>query len=122
MKRVLIVCGISALVLLSGCQEKEKALLAKPKTYNIGEYDGCDVKFVDRGYHTLSFYIARCGATVTTTNNYTVSAGKSQVSKRNTVITQEIEKLQAEKAELDAKAVALEKLTPAERKSLGIKD
>ena len=111
-----------ATVLLSGCNEEEKALLAKPSISEIGEFDGCNVKFVNRGYEKLSFYIAKCDTTSTSTTNYTTSSGKSTTFRRKTIITKEIEKLQAEKADLDAKAAAMEKLTPTERKALGIKD
>lgn len=111
-----------ATTLLAGCNEEEEALLAKPSITDIGEFDGCDVKFVNRGYEKFSFYIAKCGTTSTSTTNYTTSHGKSSTFHRKTLITKEIEKLQAEKADLDAKSVALEKLTPAERKALGIKE
>jgi hypothetical protein len=42
------------------------------------------------------------------------------VFKRSTVIAQEIEALQVEKTETESKEKALEKLSPAERKLLGL--
>jgi hypothetical protein len=69
----------------------------------------------------MSFYIAKCGNTATTTHNYTEKQGKTTVDRRSTVITQEIEKLQKEKETAETKEKALEKLSAAEKQVLGIK-
>jgi hypothetical protein len=107
--------------LLTGCNEKEDSLRAAPETSAIGTFDGCEVSFVNRGYNELSFYMAKCpGNSTTTTQNYRVKSGKSTVFKRSTVIAQEIEALQVEKNESESKEKALEKLSPAERKTLGL--
>jgi hypothetical protein len=119
-----VICILAA-VLLVGCSERTddqaKEMLANPAINLVGIYEGCEVKYVDRGYQSKSFYIAKCGNTTTFTRNYTEQSGKTTVFRRSTVITQEIEKLQAEKAGAEAKERALEKLTPTERAALGIK-
>jgi hypothetical protein len=122
MKRVI---GILAAVLLVGCggrtDEEAKVLLSAPAVNFVGVYEGCEVKYVDRGYQNKSFYIAKCGSTTTATRNYSEQSGKTTVFRSSTVITQELDKLQAEKAAAETKERALEKLTPTERAALGIK-
>lgn len=123
MKTRMLICSL-ATVLLVGCgrtDEQAKAMLSNPDINNVGTFDGCEVKYVDRGYRDSSFYIAKCGNTSTATHNYTEKSGKNTVHRRSTVITQEIEKLEAEKAEAVTKEKALEKLNPEEKKLLGIK-
>jgi hypothetical protein len=126
-KSGLLLClGLVAVsALLTACggrtDEQAKAMLSNPEINNVGNFDGCDVKYVDRGYHAYSFYIARCNNTTTATRNYTEQSGKTTVNRRSTVITQEIEKLEAEKSAAIAKEKALEKLSPEEKKLLGIK-
>lgn len=120
-KKPLIALLLVSTLALSGCNEEAKALYASPQVQDVGEFDGCQVKFVNRGYEIASFYIARCGSTVTTTTNWNQRSGKSSTFRRSTVINDEIEKLQAEKAESEAREKALSKLSPAEREALGIK-
>ena len=123
----LLICAalVAASSLLTGCgqrtDEEAKALLSTPAVNFVGVYEGCEVKYVDRGYQIRSFYIAKCGNTTTATRNYTEQSGKSTVFRSSTVITQELDKLQAEKAAAETKERALEKLTPTERAALGIK-
>lgn len=117
-----VILAMCAVALLAGCNEREDALRVAPETSSVGEFDGCQVTFVNRGYDMLSFYIAKCpGNSTTTTRNYSVQSGKTRVQKRSTVIAQEIEALQVEKAESEAREAALSKLSPAERTALGIK-
>ena len=101
--------------------EQAKAMLSDPAINNVGTFDGCEVKFIDRGYHNFSFYIAKCGNTTTTTRNYTEQSGKTTVNRRSTVIAQEIQKLETEKAAAVSKERALEKLSPEEKALLGVK-
>lgn len=111
-----------ASALLAGCNEKEEALRANPQTSDVGMFEDCEVKFVNRGYDFNSFYMAKCpGTATTTTRNYSVQSGKTRVQKRSTVIAQEIEALQAQKTEAELHEKALEKLTPAEKQALGLK-
>ena len=123
MKYILLLAAI--VFLLSGCggrtREQAQAMITNPDVNFVGVYDGCEVKFIDRGYHDQSFFIAKCGDTTTLTRNYTEKQGKSTVNRRSTVITQEIEKLEAEKSAVIAKERALSKLTIEEKKALGVK-
>lgn len=113
--KLLITLGVIAICLiLPGC-EKEDKLKASPETVRIGTFDGCEVKYVNRGYMYDSFFMARCDSTVTTTTNI---PGKGAT--RVTNITVEIERLQAEKAKLELAEQAIGKLTPAEKAALGI--
>lgn len=117
-----ILAVASSTVLLGGCNEKENPLKEHPVTTEVGVFDRCVVSFVNRGYDNLSFYIARCpGISTVTTSNYTVPSGRTRISKRSTVIAQEIEALQAEKSEAEIRESAVAKLSPAERAALGIK-
>jgi hypothetical protein len=108
---------------LSGCESDDKAaaLRKNPEVSSIGEIDGCQVKYVNRGWSVDSFFIARCGSapTTTTTQNYSTT-DKSHSPRRSAVIEVEMKKLQEEKDAADAKEKALAKLSPEERKTLGI--
>ena len=76
------------------------------------------VKYVDRGSWIDSFYLAKCdGASATT---YLRQSGKSHIPRTTITIEADIDRLQKEKAEAEAKEKALSKLTPAERQALGI--
>jgi hypothetical protein len=86
----------------------------------VGTFDGCIIKFVNRGYASNSFFMASCPGAVTTTNNYTTRNGKTTTTHRRTTITKEIEKLQSELKDVSEKEAALVKLTTQERKALGI--
>lgn len=114
--------------LLAACESDERAaaLHQQPVVSDIGEFDGCQVKFVNRGYQVDSFFIARCGNTATTTRNFSETQGKSTVFRRSTVIEQELQQARAhEAAEAEASRVkeqALNKLSPSERKALGLTD
>lgn len=112
---------VSATLLL-GCAEKteREAKYANPVIENIGMFDSCEVKYVNRGYQEKSFYIARCDNTATTTHNWEQSHGKTRSFERETVITQELEKKQAEVEILKQKAEALSKLSPADKRALGV--
>ncbi len=108
---------------LSGCESEENIrLLANPSVIDIGVFDGCDVKFVDRGRDERSFYIARCGAaaTQTTTSNFRQPQGKSSVFRRSTVIATEIEALKKEQAESEAIEKALAGVPKEKRAALGL--
>jgi hypothetical protein len=118
---ILTLCVLMLALMLTGCNGQQDALRAAPETSVIGTYDGCEVSFVNRGYQELSFYMAKCpGNSTSTTRNYTVKSGKHTEFKRSTVIFHEIEALQVEKAAAEVKEKALEKLTSAELKALGL--
>ena len=103
-----------------GAEEDRKAKFANPSVQDVGVFDGCEVKYVNRGYQDQSFYIARCNDTTTTTRNRWEKHGKTSTFQRETAITQELEKKQAEVDELKQKAEALSKLSPADKRALGV--
>lgn len=123
-KLVLVSLSVALLGPLAGCggrSEDEIARLQRePLVQSLGVIDGCDVKYVDRGYQIHSFYLAKCGATTTTTVNYEEAQGKSRVFRRSTVIAHEIEQLQKEQTESQRIESALKDVSPAKRKALGL--
>ncbi len=77
------VCGV---LMLNGCKEDDRraALRANPEITDIGEFDGCSVRYVNRGTHGQSFYLAKCDApSSTVTNNYETPAAKFRYSDPN---------------------------------------
>jgi len=58
---------------LSGCNEE---MIANPDIINVGTYEGCAVKYIDRGAQSRSFYIAKCESQSTTTSQQ-IQSGKS---------------------------------------------
>jgi hypothetical protein len=90
-----------------------KPMLAVKKVHNI---DGCEVKYIDNPYGP-NFYIARCGETVT--NTWQRQSGKSQITEATINVNSEQE-LRKRLAEIEAKNKALAKLSPEEKKALGL--
>lgn len=87
---------------LSGCSpdpaeaarraEREKEIeeqLKNPKITSEGVFDGCEVKFVDRYYQDKSFYLVRCGTTVTQTAQVTERNGKYSSTHTKVTVVQE---------------------------------
>jgi uncharacterized lipoprotein YehR (DUF1307 family) len=103
-------------VMLAGCGDDaaQQAKLTNPDITKLGTFDGCEVKYVDRGYESNSFYMAKCGNTVTQSSLF--QSGKIQ--ERMTSITQQMDALTAEKQALATREEALNKLTPEERAAL----
>lgn len=123
LRGVLLALGV--LLGVAACSDpKEEALAQKlqttPELVEIGTFDGCTVKYVNRYYRDRSFYLARCQDTATLTQQYTESQGKTQVARTRVQITQEIARLEQEREVLDKKESALKKLTVAERQALGL--
>lgn len=119
MKKFLMLIPI---LFLFGCNEKEEALLASPKVTSIGEFEGCDVKFVNRGYETRSFYLAHCDAPSSTVSDiYSYQQGKvTKYATKLSSVTKEVEcDEECQKQKLIASA--LKKLSKQEREILGIK-
>jgi hypothetical protein len=123
MKTKLLVLGTLMALGLAGCGDSDyevqmKAKLPTPEVTTVANVDGCVVKYVDRGYDSKSFYLAKCGDTSTMSQYYHV--GKTTA--RKTMITQQINTLTAERAALDqqdnVRQQALGKLTPDERAAL----
>jgi len=71
---------------LTGCNEEK---IANPDIYNTGTYEGCEVKYIDRGMQYRSFYIAKCAAPSTTVTNL-IQSGKTNYPSA-TVTTQSTE-------------------------------
>lgn len=119
--RIVAICLIGTV--LAGCKADEVAAAkyAAPEVTNVGTFDGCEVKYVDRGYQINSFYLAKCASTATLTQNYIVQQGKASVFQRRTQIIDEVEKLKKEQQQLDDTIAVLKaKLTPEELSALGL--
>lgn len=104
---------------LAGCQEEQKALYASPSVTEVGTFDGCNVKFVNRGFQTESFFLARCDGTTATTNNAMVGS-KSQTLQRRVAIETQIKDLEKERDAIKARESAIQKLSQEEAKALGV--
>ena len=82
--------GITTFLILSittvivGCDETVDKMV-DPKITQIGTFDGCNVKLVDRGTTFRSFYIARCDNKTTTTQNIPL---KNIMDRRTTIVTE----------------------------------
>lgn len=124
MKKLLLIVAI-ATPLISACDPTETeirmaALHKSPVIKQVGEFEGCKVKFVDRGYAVYSFYIANCQDASVMTRNYSERVGKYTQDRRSTVILKDIDALKTELGEAQTKEAALGKLTTEERKALGV--
>lgn len=103
---------------LSGCNETSN------RDPNVGyvkyeiAVDGCNVKYVDnpRG---ANFFVAKCPAESTTVTHQQQN-GKSTTT-IPVVTTKEVEDLEKKLADAKAKQSALDKLSPEDKKALGIK-
>ena len=114
MKLVLLFAGV---LLLAGCKEDGRDTSIGYVKYDIA-VDGCQVKYVDNP-KGANFFIAKCpGESVTTT--HIQQNGKTQTT-IPVVSTQEVDDLKKRLAEAEAKQAALNKLTPEDKKLLGIK-
>lgn len=119
MKKILMLIPI---LFLFGCNEEKEALLATPQITSIGEFEGCDVKFVDRGYETKSFYLAHCDVSSSTVSDvYSFHQGKStKYATKLSSVTKEVEcDEECQKQKLIVSA--LKKLSKQEREILGLK-
>ena len=119
-KRGLLIClaVLASSSLLTACNQDQ------PRDPNIGyvkydvTVDGCKVKYVDNPRGS-NFFIAKCpGESVTTTHQQ--QNGKSQTT-IPVVTTQEVDDLKKKLADAEAKQAALNKLSPEDKKALGIK-
>lgn len=103
--------------LLVGCHNNNGDTNTAFVKYEV-EADGCTVKYVDnpRGYN---FFIAKCPAE-SQAITYQRPSGKTSATDV-TITTKEVESLEQKLAEVKAKQAALNKLTPEDKKLLGIK-
>lgn len=114
-----IIAAIVATLFLTACDPAsvtEHKL--HPEVSDVGTFDGCEVKYVNRGYRDDSFFLAKCGDTATQTSIY----AQGKTTARVTSITQQINTLNAEKQALEKveadRQSALKKLSPEERAAL----
>jgi hypothetical protein len=119
---------------LAGCsspeeQARAEELMSNPEIKVVGTFDGCEVKFVNRYHRDMSFYLARCGTTIASTQQYEETQGKSRVARTRLTITQELaeldkqrETLKAEQAAAEKREAAIAKLSPEERTALGLSE
>lgn len=66
-------CICVSMFVLSGCNEE---MIATPDIINVGTYEGCSVKYIDRGAQSRSFYFAKCESQSTTTTQQ-IQSGKT---------------------------------------------
>lgn len=113
MKRILLLSAV--LVMLAGCKEDNRDRNVGVADYEI-QAEGCTVKYIDnpKGYN---FFIAKCPAESETVT-YRRQSGKTQYTTA-TVVTSE--SLRKQLSEVEAKEAALAKLSPEDKKALGIK-
>lgn len=116
-KYIIIIATFLTILSLSGCQDD--VLKANPEVTQITDIEGCTVKYVNRGDRIDSFFIATCQGATTVSSNYTQRVGKASVVRQSTVITKQIDDLQAELNITAAKEAAISKLSVEERKLLG---
>lgn len=109
--------------------------LNNPVVKTIGVFDGCEVKFYERGYTTENFYIARCSNSKTnTTTSFDRTGGKYPRDIPRVSITQEIEEVNKNIDELNKKKSDLvqkqkqeivdsakQKLSKEEMEAIGLK-
>jgi hypothetical protein len=128
MNKTIFALAIGVIALgMTGCNEEAQAKMKKPAIINIGMIDGCEVKWVDRGYKEYSFYVAHCNTTTVTTSGYETGGKSSEhipvaviVDEQKMEATREALAMQKELEEMRARDSALAKLTPAEKAALGI--
>lgn len=132
---------------VSGCSSPEEVAQAEekrknPNVYMVGTFDGCEVKFYERGYTSENFYIARCvnsKATTSVTKLESVRSGKTSHDELHLNITDEVLDINARKEQLKSEMDALEtkklelekknqiaekakqKLSAEEKSALGVK-
>jgi len=103
-------------LLLAACNDPN-APKREPNVRNTFEVDGCQVKYIDPP-NLPNFYIARCGNTTTAT--WQQSNGKSTTT-YGSVTVDTTDELRKRLADAEARDKALAKLSPEDRKALGIK-
>ena len=114
MKKLLI---LLPMLMLAGCGPESNVPRNAYVKYEI-EADGCNVKAIEnpRG---ANFFIAKCPAESVTTTHVQQN-GKSSTT-IPVVTTKEVEDLEKKLADVKAKQAALSKLSPEDKKALGIK-
>jgi hypothetical protein len=114
MKVLLIACAALALTACGNDNQGPRVAYVK---YEVAA-DGCDIKYIDNPKGS-NFFIAKCPAASTTVTHIQQN-GKSQTT-IPVVTTQEVEDLEKKLADVKAKQAALSKLSPEDKKALGIK-
>jgi hypothetical protein len=118
-KRGLLICLVlvAGSTLLTACGNESPGSRLPYVRYEIVA-DGCTVKAIENP-KGANFFIAKCPAESTTTTHIQQN-GKSSTT-IPVVTTQEVEDLEKKLADVKAKQAALSKLSPEDKKALGIK-
>lgn len=110
---------IAIVTLMVGCDSTPDPKMTNPVVIDIGTFDDCRVKYIDRGELYNNFYLAKCGNTTTSTQIYSI--GKSTAVKTVIVDESSIEDLENKLATLKRKEAALAKLSEEDKVAIGIK-
>jgi hypothetical protein len=91
----------------SDAEAKAEYKKTHPEVTVIGTFDGCEVKFYERGYTSENFYIAKCvnAEKTSTVSSFDRVGGKFSHDVEKFAVTKEISAMQAEKEKMD-KAIA----------------
>ena len=112
MKYVILILA----VFLTACNDSNTPT-REPTVRKIMDVEGCQVKYIDPP-NSPNFYIARCGSTTTTT--WQQQNGKSTTTYGAINVESESD-LRNRLAEVEARDKALAKLSPEDKKALGLK-
>jgi len=131
MNKLTAICITLSIVALMGCQKSPEEVAAikkqmdEPKITVVGNFNGCEVSYVDRYYANESFYMAKCpGLATTQTTHFETREGK--VAKKNTKTTitemaeidKKIDEIQKELNTARLQKSGLAKLNEAEKEAI----
>lgn len=123
MKLLGIFTAVLITMLLAACNDPGPSVESQQATFNKKvEEDGCTIKYLGKypmaTTSDIPVMMVKCEAKTATTANYQVHEGKFLNAKSSVVI----EGIEKQISELNKKKAALEKLSPEDRKLLGLEN